>query len=157
MGMTAMKIIMSVINSDPPKLKDPKMFSKDFNNFIKACLVKDPERRPTASDLLKHKFLAKAADESYLVSEFLHNTKDLKDRIDEGLIKLGKEFLERRNCKKKSKKSKKKKAKKSKKDKEPDSSEGAMWNFGSGSYTSQDLKKKMSGEDYKDPEVAQHK
>ena len=29
--------------------------SQDFHNFLKACLEKDPDRRPAASDLLKVK------------------------------------------------------------------------------------------------------
>lgn len=87
--MPAMKIVISIINSDPPKLRNSKGFSKDFNNFIKCCLQKDPDKRPTAEELLKHKFLHKAVDSDYLVSEFLSEVEDLKDRIDEGLRTMG--------------------------------------------------------------------
>lgn len=87
--MPAMKIVISIINSDPPSLKHSSKYSKDFKNFIKACLQKDPEKRPTAEELLKHKFLQKAEDEDYLVDNFLGGVQDLKDRVDEGLRKMG--------------------------------------------------------------------
>lgn len=96
MGMPAMKIVISIINNDPPTLRHPKRFSKEFSNFIELWLKKNPERRPSADELLNHKFFNKAEDEDYLVDNFLCGVKDLKDRIDEGLVKLGEEFLEKR-------------------------------------------------------------
>lgn len=84
-----MKIVISIINSDPPSLKHSSKYSKDFKNFIKACLQKDPEKRPTAEELLKHKFLQKAEDEDYLVNEFLSGVQDLRERVDSSLQKLG--------------------------------------------------------------------
>lgn len=39
-GMPAMKIVISIINSDPPTLRHKSKFSKDFNNFIDCCLQK---------------------------------------------------------------------------------------------------------------------
>lgn len=89
MGMPAMKIVISIINSDPPSLKHSSKYSKDFKSFIKACLQKDPEKRATAEELLKHKFLQKAEDEDYLVDNFLAGVQDLKDRVDSSLQKLG--------------------------------------------------------------------
>lgn len=32
-------------------------WSKDFNDFLKKCLIKDPSQRPTADQLLGHKFV----------------------------------------------------------------------------------------------------
>lgn len=84
-----MKIVISIINSDPPSLKHSSKYSKDFKSFIKACLQKDPEKRATAEELLKHKFLQKAEDEDYLVDNFLAGVQDLKDRVDSSLQKLG--------------------------------------------------------------------
>ena len=44
----------------PPTLKDPKSFSNDFSDFIRMCLVKNPEERPSATALLQHKFIKTA-------------------------------------------------------------------------------------------------
>ncbi|KAI5930850.1 Myosin-IIIa, partial [Manis javanica] len=41
----------------PPKLRQPEIWSAEFNDFISKCLTKDYEKRPTVSDLLQHKFI----------------------------------------------------------------------------------------------------
>jgi serine/threonine protein kinase len=40
-------------NSEPPTLPEPAKYSKEFNDFLKTCLVKDPALRPTAAQLLE--------------------------------------------------------------------------------------------------------
>ena len=46
--------------SEVPRLPSPP-FSKLAADFIGLMLIKDPRKRPEASELLKHKFLAKCA------------------------------------------------------------------------------------------------
>jgi serine/threonine protein kinase len=56
-----MRAIFMIPTSDPPTLPNPEKWSKDFHDFLKVCLVKDPEKRPTATALLKtHPFITKA-------------------------------------------------------------------------------------------------
>lgn len=50
----------------PPTLKEPKSFSNDFSDFIRACLVKNPEERPSATALNQHKFIKGAKSVSVL-------------------------------------------------------------------------------------------
>ena len=47
------------MNKPAPKLKDPK-WSPLFQDFIGKCLIKEPEERYSASQLLEHPFLANA-------------------------------------------------------------------------------------------------
>lgn len=35
----------------------PKSFSPELKDFVKGILIKDPENRPTISDVLNHKWL----------------------------------------------------------------------------------------------------
>ncbi|CAH1783560.1 unnamed protein product [Owenia fusiformis] len=55
--MHPMRVLIRIQKSDPPTLCAPSRWSKEFSNFIAACLVRDPEARPTPSALLKHPFL----------------------------------------------------------------------------------------------------
>ena len=40
-------------NKDPPTLPDPENWSNDFNDFLASCLVKEPEKRLSAAELLR--------------------------------------------------------------------------------------------------------
>ncbi|XP_046994651.1 serine/threonine-protein kinase 10 isoform X1 [Schistocerca americana] len=55
--MSPMRVLLKIQKSDPPKLDQPSKWSKDFNEFIARCLIKDPTQRPTAGDLIKHPFI----------------------------------------------------------------------------------------------------
>nr|CAI5820395.1 unnamed protein product [Callosobruchus analis] len=53
-----------------PKKHPPQLtgsYSKQFKDFVEACLNKDPENRPTAKELLKYPFIRKAKKNSYLI------------------------------------------------------------------------------------------
>ncbi|KAL5476307.1 hypothetical protein EMCRGX_G026233 [Ephydatia muelleri] len=52
-----------------PKHKAPELegeFSKPFKEFVTLCLNKNPDHRPTARELLKHRFMKQARKASYL-------------------------------------------------------------------------------------------
>jgi serine/threonine protein kinase len=49
--------LMSKSGYKPPTLKDKNKWSRDFHDFVKDALTKNPKRRPTAEKMLYHKFL----------------------------------------------------------------------------------------------------
>eukprot|EP01083_Nonionella_stella_P131616 399990_1 len=59
--------MISIIPHQPPLCLDPEGgFSKDFCEFVKLCLQRDPERRPAVHKLQKHPFILNSKPNSYL-------------------------------------------------------------------------------------------
>lgn len=54
-----MKVLFLIPKAPAPRLEG-NCYSKDLKEFVAACLVKDPDRRPTAIELLQHRFIKNA-------------------------------------------------------------------------------------------------
>ena len=64
-----MRAIFMIPNSDPPTLPEPERWSPDFHSFIEACCRKNPEKRPSAAELLEtHPFVRRAVDKRVIAS-----------------------------------------------------------------------------------------
>ncbi|KAF9972806.1 putative protein serine/threonine kinase [Actinomortierella ambigua] len=68
--MHPMKVLFLIPKNAPPILEGN--YSKNFKDFIAACLQKDPALRPSAKELQKHRFIRNAKKSSYL-TELLEN------------------------------------------------------------------------------------
>ena len=69
-----MRMAMLKIIKDPPKgMTDPSKWSKEMNSFVSRCLTVDPNKRPTAQELLKDSFIEQYAKGPQLLSELVDN------------------------------------------------------------------------------------
>ncbi|KAB8228015.1 kinase-like protein [Aspergillus alliaceus] len=69
-----MKVLFLIPKEPAPRLEGSE-YSNTFKDFIAQCLTKDPDRRPSAKDLLRHKFIRNAGKTEAL-QELIHRKQD---------------------------------------------------------------------------------
>lgn len=72
-----MRVLFLIPKNNPPELTGN--FSKAFKEFVAMCLNKDPNDRPTAKELLKHRFIKTAKKNTFLV-ELIERYKNWKQK-----------------------------------------------------------------------------
>jgi len=72
-----MRVLFLIPKAKPPTLEGP--FTPAFKDFIVQCLTKDPTNRPTAKELLQHRFIRSARKISSL-TELIERYQDYKAR-----------------------------------------------------------------------------
>lgn len=68
--------LMSKSGYQPPKLKDKSKWSSTFYNFVKAMLVRNPKKRPSASKMLSHAFVTQRSLHRALTLDLLEKCCD---------------------------------------------------------------------------------
>ncbi|KAJ6130860.1 Serine/threonine-protein kinase svkA [Penicillium capsulatum] len=69
-----MKVLFLIPKNPAPRLEGND-YSNTFKDFIAQCLTKDPDRRPSAKELLRHKFIRNAGKPEAL-QELIHRKQD---------------------------------------------------------------------------------
>ncbi|KAM4649830.1 serine/threonine-protein kinase 4 isoform 3-T3 [Amazona ochrocephala] len=72
-----MRAIFMIPTNPPPTFRKPELWSDSFTDFVKQCLVKSPEQRATATQLLQHPFVKSAKGVSIL-RDLINEAMDIK-------------------------------------------------------------------------------
>uniref|UniRef100_A0A9L0K8C7 Serine/threonine kinase 4 n=1 Tax=Equus asinus TaxID=9793 RepID=A0A9L0K8C7_EQUAS len=72
-----MRAIFMIPTNPPPTFRKPELWSDNFMDFVKQCLVKSPEQRATATQLLQHPFVKSAKGVSIL-RDLINEAMDVK-------------------------------------------------------------------------------
>jgi len=84
--IASLRVIFLIPARDPPTVKDSSLYSPQFLDLLNACLQKDPDQRPTASELLEHPFVKKGMEKETslllknLVSDSLPFLKEAREK-----------------------------------------------------------------------------
>ncbi|KAG9019277.1 MAP kinase kinase (MEK) [Tulasnella sp. 427] len=61
MTMSILELLQHIVNEPAPRLTPAGAYPKEADDFIDACLLKDPERRPTPKELLKYEWIVSSS------------------------------------------------------------------------------------------------
>jgi len=78
-----MRVIFMIPSKPPPKVAEPEKWSKEFNDFLALCLMKNPDQRPTAEALLESPFFAGNKDGGVLLP-LIKEADEIISRIGRG-------------------------------------------------------------------------
>ncbi|ETE73851.1 Serine/threonine-protein kinase 10, partial [Ophiophagus hannah] len=88
--LNPMRVLLKIAKSDPPTLNYPSKWSPAFRDFLKTALDKNPETRPTATQLLEHPFVSKITTNKALrelvaeaKAEVMEEIEDNREEVEE--------------------------------------------------------------------------
>ncbi|NP_001349341.1 myosin-IIIa isoform 2 [Danio rerio] len=76
-----MRALFKIPRNPPPTLHQPELWSNDFNDFIRKCLIKDFELRPNVLDLLQHVFIKQIVGREKTLQKQLMELIDLNQQM----------------------------------------------------------------------------
>ncbi|CAF3852125.1 unnamed protein product [Rotaria magnacalcarata] len=74
-----MRAIFMIPSRPPPTFKDTSRWTPALNDFVSKCLVKNPDARSTATELLNHEFIRNAKDISIL-KQMIDEVREIQER-----------------------------------------------------------------------------
>lgn len=82
--MPPMKVLMMTLQGPPPQLDEHSgshHYSRSSREVVALCLQKNPQYRPSASQLLQHRFFRQAKDAGYIRKHLLDGLPPLYERV----------------------------------------------------------------------------
>ncbi|KAL3631251.1 hypothetical protein CASFOL_024235 [Castilleja foliolosa] len=76
-----MRVLFMISIEPSPMLQEREKWSLVFHDFVASCLAKDPRARPTATEMLKHKFLVKYRSGASMMLPKLEKAKEIRESM----------------------------------------------------------------------------
>ncbi|KMZ60997.1 hypothetical protein ZOSMA_55G00490 [Zostera marina] len=76
-----MRVLFMISGEPAPMLEDKEKWSLVFHDFIAKCLTKEPRLRPTATEMLKHKFIEKCNSEASKLMPKIKKARQLRETM----------------------------------------------------------------------------
>ncbi|GBM00425.1 Serine/threonine-protein kinase 3 [Araneus ventricosus] len=73
-----MRAIFMIPAKPPPSFREPDLWSTEFIDFVSRCLVKNPDERATATELLQHEFI-KNAKPVTILQQMIAEAKEIQE------------------------------------------------------------------------------
>ncbi|CAL1267726.1 unnamed protein product [Larinioides sclopetarius] len=73
-----MRAIFMIPAKPPPSFRQPDLWSTEFIDFVSRCLVKNPDERATATELLQHEFI-KNAKPVTILQQMIAEAKEIQE------------------------------------------------------------------------------
>ncbi|KAL8161458.1 hypothetical protein V2J09_012947 [Rumex salicifolius] len=70
--------VLFMISSEPAPMLEDKEKSLVFHDFVAKCLTKDPRLRPSAPEMLKHKFIEKCKSGAHVLSSKIEKSRQAR-------------------------------------------------------------------------------
>uniref|UniRef100_A0A3B3UF68 non-specific serine/threonine protein kinase n=1 Tax=Poecilia latipinna TaxID=48699 RepID=A0A3B3UF68_9TELE len=81
--LNPMRVLLKVAKSEPPTLDQPSKWSRDFNDFLRKALDKNPECRPSAAQLLEHPFVKTVTSNRPLIELVAEAKAEVMEEIED--------------------------------------------------------------------------
>jgi len=66
LDLPPLRALFIIATQPPPTLREPDKWSNTFKDFLACALAKNPQKRASADELLKHPFISKACGTQFL-------------------------------------------------------------------------------------------
>ncbi|XP_047439667.1 serine/threonine-protein kinase 4-like [Mugil cephalus] len=81
-----MRAIFMIPTNPPPTFRNPDLWSPAFKDFVSQCLVKNPEQRASATQLLQHSFI-KSAKPTSILKALITDAMEIKLKKEEAELR----------------------------------------------------------------------
>lgn len=76
-----MRVLFMISIEPAPMLEDKEKWSLIFHDFVAKCLTKDPRLRPTASEMLKHKFIDRCKGGAFAMLSKIEKARKIRESM----------------------------------------------------------------------------